>query len=92
MSILKVKLTKEDMQFCEDWLHNYNHIVACITNRTFTIEILQKFAVYEATTRKRKALINRIVARYSKLRKREDLEFLYTLSDAMEDADGQEGE
>lgn len=79
MAILDVGLTSTDAQFCESWLSNYNRMVASITHDQFTELKLKQLIVYEATTRKRKDLLRRLISRYFKLQRLRETQDIFTL-------------
>lgn len=68
----KHTFTQEEINFCEATLSNWKVLIECIGKAEITLIDIRKLIMYEATTRQRKVILDRLLGRYFKLcRKRE---------------------
>lgn len=73
MELHEVQLSLADEKWCRKWLRRYTFILACLTNdRDFTELAIAKLIVYESQHDQRLDLLNRLMARFSKLRRKRE--------------------
>ena len=62
-------LTDAEKVFCENWMGSYARLTQHLTDKQFTEPVLLKMIWYEMGTRQRKTVLDRLFARYFRLRK-----------------------
>lgn len=62
-------LTDEERRFCEYWMKSYHYLSTHLTDSRFTEETMLTMIQYEMTTRQRATVLERLFARYFKVRK-----------------------
>lgn len=67
------KLKPEQLEFCQYWLEFPTTLFAKLTSPTFPKESVRALIVYEAVSRKRLHVINRLLGRYYKMERFDEL-------------------
>ena len=62
-------LTDNEKVFCENWMKSYQQLSSHLTDKQFTEPVILMMVRYEMSTRQRKTILERLFARYFKLRK-----------------------
>lgn len=75
MRLTNVELTDMDKRYCEEWLASWKNIVRNLTqvNERQLVQLI----LYEATTRQRPDIIDRLLGRYNKIRRRRESREVY---------------
>lgn len=85
MDIIEIELTPEDEKWCRRWANRYSNIIVSLTDEYSFNEIgIAKLIKFEVTHARRIDLLDRLMARYSKLRRRREwsqlIDFMETTS------------
>lgn len=72
----KLSLTKDEKRYCESLLSNWRTLVSNLTDPEMTENTIRKLIFYEATTKQRMDVLNRLAGRYYKLRRQREWEEL----------------
>ena len=67
------RLTKIDKKWCENQLCFWTVLSKKLSNATYTEPVLRKLIAYEIQTRHRKDTLDRLHARYTKLRRQREI-------------------
>lgn len=73
MELSEYQLTEDDEKWCARWLKRYTYVIACLTNENdFSEFAIGKLIIYESLHEQRLDLLNRMMARFSKLRRKRE--------------------
>lgn len=81
----KIKFTAEDIQYCSNTLGSWRQIVTHLSNPKVTEADIYKLIYYEALTKRRKDILNRLFGRYFKLCRQREWERLMEFISEKED-------
>lgn len=69
----KTILSDGQKHMCERWLNNWSYLSARLTDKKFTEGDILMLLKYELDTRRRKTAVERLLARYYRLKKINEL-------------------
>ena len=73
MELSEYQLSVSDEKWCAKWLKRYTYVIACLTNESDFSELaIGKLIIYESQNEQRLDLLNRMMARFSKLRRKRE--------------------